>query len=125
MNKREFVKRLKELGLPKYQFIILSGGSLLMHELLEETDDIDLAISDVLAVELKIHNKEPNEKGTYEIAEDVEVVVGMNKYSAELVDDYLCETLPSIYAFKRNRDLPEDQKALEILHEYFTNESRS
>lgn len=125
MTKREFIGRLAGLRLPRYQYIILSGGSLLMHGLREETADIDLAISDVLATELKIHNKTPTEHGTYRIAEDVEAIIGMNKVSCELVDDYLCETLPSIYAFKKDRGLPKDIKDLEILHEYFTNESRS
>lgn len=125
MNKREFLERLSSLKLPKYQYIILSGGSLLMHGLRKETNNIDLAISDVLATELKIHNKEPNEKGTYRIAKDVEVIVGMNKISAVLVDDYLCESLRSIYEFKRRMDRPKDQPDLEMLHEYFINESRS
>lgn len=125
MTKREFIERLAELGLPRYQYIILSGGSLLMRGLRKETADINLAISDSLATELKIHNKTPTEKGTYQIADDVEVIIGMNKVNCELVDDYLCETLPSVYAFKKDRGLPKDLKDLEILHEYFTNESRS
>ena len=125
MNKREFLRRLNELGLPKYQYVIISGGSLLMHGLREETADIDLAISDVLAAELGLHNKKPTKKGTYKLAKDVEVIIGMNKIPAEVIDDYLCETLRNVYEFKKQMNRPKDQPDLELLYEYFINESRS
>ena len=120
MNKREFLKRLNELGLPKYQYVIISGGSLLMHGLREETADIN-----VLATELGLHNKKPTKKGTYKLAKDVEVIIGMNKIPAEVIDDYLCETLRNVYEFKKQMNRPKDQPDLELLHEYFINESRS
>ena len=42
MNKKEFEKYLDSLELDKKEYCIISGGSLLMHNLKEETDDVDL-----------------------------------------------------------------------------------
>ena len=42
MNKKEFLARLAELDLPKDEFRVLSGGSLLLHGLRERTNDIQI-----------------------------------------------------------------------------------
>lgn len=41
MDKQAYAKGLEKLNLPKSEFIILSGGSLLMHGLRETTADFD------------------------------------------------------------------------------------
>ena len=59
MNKKEFEKYLDDLGLDKKEYCIISGGSLLMHNLKEETDDVDLYVTqksfDKLSKKFNVH----------------------------------------------------------------------
>lgn len=123
MDKRELQKRLEKL--PRYQYILMSGGSLVMRGLREQTHDVNICVSDGLAVELGIHNRTPNEHGVYELPGGLDVMIGMNRVDYNLVDGYLCETLASILEFKKERNLPKDQKDIEAIEEYFVHQGRS
>ena len=54
MDKLAYVSYLKHLDLPKSDFIILSGGSLLLRGLRERTADLDLCATKKLAKQLKL-----------------------------------------------------------------------
>ena len=123
MKAAELKKRIDDL--PRFQFIILSGGSLVMNGLREETQDVDICVSEALANKLGLSNKEPNEKGYYELPDGMDVMVGMNKINCELVDGYLCQRLDDILRFKKSRNLPKDQQDIERIEEYFAQQGRS
>ncbi len=123
MDKRELQKRLERL--PRYQYVLLSGGSLVMRGLREQTRDVDICVSDGLAEELGIRDKMPNKHGFYELRGNLDVTVGMNKVDYDMVDGYLCETLASILRFKKGRNLPKDQKDIDAIEEYFAHQGRS
>ena len=59
MNKKEFEEYLDSLDLDKKEYCIISGGSLLMHNLKEETDDVDLYVTqnsfDKLSKKFNVH----------------------------------------------------------------------
>ena len=48
MNKLEIFKELEKLDLPKDKYIVINGASLVSQDIIEETDDIDLAISEIM-----------------------------------------------------------------------------
>lgn len=123
MKKQELLDCLK--GLQRYQYIIMSGGSLVMRGLREETNDIDICVSEVLATHMGIHTQKPNEKGYYELPNGLDVTVGLKKVNCEVVDGYLCETLEEILKAKKKRNLPKDQKDIELIEEYFAQQGRS
>lgn len=123
MEKRELIRRLKDL--PRYQYIILSGGSLVMRGLRDETRDIDICVSEMLAKELGLDKKKPNENGFYKLPNDFDVMIGMNRINCEIVDGYFCQKLEDILKYKRERRLPKDLKDIEIIEEYFAQQGRS
>ena len=45
MNKKEVLKKLKELKLDKDKYIVISGASLVLHDVIDATKDIDLSCS--------------------------------------------------------------------------------
>ena len=45
MNKQEIFKKLDELELDKDKYIVISGASLVVQDILDETSDIDLSCS--------------------------------------------------------------------------------
>ncbi len=121
MNKEQYLARLAELNLPKGEFRVLSGGSLLLHGLRERTNDIDLAISQKLADELKIRDCPCKEGRIFEYAPDVEMIIDEGKSSYDEACGYVCEDLQSILAFKkrmrREKDLPDIEKIEKYLAE--------
>ena len=115
MDKERFIDRLEELNLPKSEFIILSGGSLLMHGLRETTADLDLCASKKLAKEIDLYNAPKDEKGFFVPFEDCQMMDDFEKFDFDVIDGYQCESLPSILEFKLKMNRPKDQKDIEAL----------
>lgn len=69
MNKENLLKLINELNLPRDEYYILGGGSLVMYGLREKTSDIDLCVSTELFNELKqqynLKDAEKNKYGFY------------------------------------------------------------
>ncbi|MBR3172459.1 hypothetical protein IKF21_00860 [Candidatus Saccharibacteria bacterium] len=110
MNKEEFVAVLEEMALPKDQFIILSGGSLLMRGLRDTTADLDLCMTKKLAQDIKLYDLPQDEKGLYNPRENVQAMDDYDEKEFDLVDGYQCETLESILEFKKRLRRPKDLK---------------
>ena len=53
MDKEEVIKKLKELNLPKDEYYVLSGASLVLRGIREQCSDIDLCISEELFEKIK------------------------------------------------------------------------
>ena len=96
-----------------------------MRGLREETNDVDLCVSDALATSMGLHAKQPNNKGYYELPGELDVTIGVDKVDYDIVDGYRCQSLASILKFKRERGLPKDQKDIEMIEEYFAHQGRS
>ena len=79
MNKDEIFIILKELNLPKKEFYIISGASLVIRGIREKCADIDLCISERLFEEIKdiygLTEDKKNKYGFYQISDIIEVVV--------------------------------------------------
>ncbi len=42
MNKNEIIEKLKKSNLDKNEIIVISGASLVVHDIINDTEDIDL-----------------------------------------------------------------------------------
>ena len=73
MNRQEFIEKLESFGFPKTEYMILSGGSLLLRGLREQTQDFDLCVSKELAEKLDLQHCEKDEKGYYAPFPDVQM----------------------------------------------------
>ncbi|MBP5656861.1 class IV adenylate cyclase [Candidatus Saccharibacteria bacterium] len=110
MNKLAYIAALKKLNLPKSEFIILSGGSLLMHGLRDTTADLDLCATKKLAKKIDLYNSPIDDKGFHTPFENCQMMDDFDKFEYDIVDGYKCETLESILAFKRRANRPKDQQ---------------
>ena len=113
MNKQEFIAVLEEMGWPKDEYVILSGGSLLMRGLRETTADVDLSMTKRLAREINLYDAPRDEKGYYSPREEVQVLDDFEGTKFDIVDDYQCERLGSILELKRRLMRPKDLKDIE------------
>ena len=125
MNKTEFIEKLEKLNLPRTEFVILSGGSLLLRGLRESTADLDITVSKQLSRELHLHQCPQDEHGLYMPFEDVQMMDDMERFRFDLVDGYQCETLEQILEQKRKWNRPKDQKDIERILRHLESEQDS
>ena len=79
MKKEEFIQRLESFGLPKNEYLIRSGGSMLLRGLREETADFDLCVSEALAQRLDLEKYPKDEVGSYVPFKDVQMKANLSK----------------------------------------------
>lgn len=121
MNKQEFIQGLEKFNLPKSEYIILSGGSLLLRGLREKSADFDLCCSKKLARKIKLYDSPRDDKDFFIPFENCQMMDNFDEYEFDLIDGYQCESLESILAFKKRANRPKDQKDIEIIEKYLLN----
>ncbi len=115
MNRKEFIERLESFGLPKTEYMIRSGGSMLLRGLREETADFDLCVSKKLAEQLDLEHCKVDESGSYVPFEDVQMKVNLEHFSFDVIGGYQCETLESILELKRLLMRPKDIRDIAVI----------
>ena len=118
MNKQEFIAELKKLDLPAAEFVILSGGSMLMRGLREQTSDLDLSASKKLAEQLHLYDCPKDDHGLYVPFENVQMDDDMSRFRFDVIDGYQCESLEDILEQKRRWNRPKDHRDIAVIEEY-------
>jgi hypothetical protein len=115
MYKDEFIEKLNNIGWDKSQYIILSGGSMLMRGLKTQTHDFDLSVSKNLAEKIGLYNSPKNKDGVYIPFDMAEATDDMDKIEFDLVNGFQCQSLQSILRYKKNRGLSKDLRDIPII----------
>ena len=118
MDKAEFIEKLEKLNLPGTEYIILSGGSLLLRGIRDQTADLDITVSKSLAAALDLYHCPKDDYGLYNPFPGVQMKDDMEDFRFDLVDGYQCETLEQILEQKRKWNRPKDQKDIEMILSY-------
>ena len=121
MNKQEYLAELEKLKLPKTDYIILSGGSLLLRGLRDTTADLDLCVTETLAHNISLYDKPKDNHGFYALSDNCQMIIAFNQIEFDTVDGYRCESLKSILAFKKKNLRPKDIKDVENIEKYLKN----
>ena len=123
MNKEQLLDLLQELNLPKDEYYVLSGASLVIRGIREQAGDLDLCISRELFEQIKdkydLTEDKKNECGFYKVDEYLEIVVnpkGTLKY--DMKDGYPVEKLTTILEYKLKRNALKDQKDIENIKKF-------
>ncbi len=117
MKKQEFIEKLESFGLPRSEYMIRSGGSLLLRGLREETADFDLCVSKELAEKLDLEHCAMVEVGSYMPFENVQMKANLADFTFDVIDGYQCETLESILALKRELMRPKDLRDIAVIEQ--------
>ncbi len=128
MNKEQLLDLLRELNLPKDEYYVLSGASLVIRGIREQAGDLDLCISRELFEQIKdkynLTDDKKNECGFYHISDSLEVVVDeKEKFNMEICEPYNLEDLNTILEFKIKRNKPKDQIDIERINKYLANKN--
>lgn len=125
MNKKELKKYLDNLGLDKKEYCIISGGSLLMHNIKEETDDVDLYVTkeglDKLKQSFPVQISGKPYPNHYTVNEHTEVVVvpSLENETIYFIDSYPCRNLIDDYQWYKNSSRPKDLISVEKIEKLF------
>ena len=121
MNRGEFIKKLQDADLAPEHYVVTAGGSLLLHGIREETQDIDLACTASLAQKL-IDDGFPQSvrygKRRIEIAEDFEVYEETSLPDFVLIDGIPAMTLDEVIAMKKRMGRDKDLRDLELIEKF-------
>lgn len=123
MNKEELLKLVESLNIPKDEYYILGGGSLVMFGIKETTSDLDLCVSNELFAKLKekynLDEKDKNECGFYQISDIIEIIPNpKEEFTAQEIDGYKVEELKRILEFKKKRNTQKDKPYIEKITQY-------
>ena len=113
MNKEELYKLVEKLKLPITEYCILSGGSLVMHGIRENTNDLDIDITkkgfEIIKKYFSPTLVDENKK-LYKITENIECFLDNNfETDIEFIDGYPCQSLMSVYRLKKKLNRQKDQ----------------
>ncbi len=126
-NKERFKEYLESLNLNNKDFIIVAGGSLLLQNVKDTTEDIDLYVNNKAfnelnrLFEIKKSNKPyPNH---YVVNDNLEVVLKDNLEEIDyvLIDGYKCSTLEYEYEWKKKQNRLKDKEILKQLEKKLKN----
>lgn len=114
MSLQSFKDKIFSIKWLEDEYYILAGGALMFHGLREETDNMDLCIStDLFEWLCRTHSVELIEQKnicpTYLIDGQIRCIVKEKRdFDCETISIFPVETLSSILAFKKQRNLPKD-----------------
>ena len=117
MDKQEIIKRLRDLNLPKDEYYVLSGASLVLRGIREKCSDIDLCISEELFADIKDRLKMTPDKinscNFYHLSDSLEIVVDKkSRFNMKEGDEFNLEDINTILAF------PKDQQDIANIKKY-------
>ena len=117
MNRKEIIEVLNKLDLPKSEYVVLSGASMVMQKVKSKTSDIDISVSKELFGILKNNATIVNSFLGYYVykVNDYEVEFSNNysffdKSNAVLINDIYFQDLNSIKKMKESFNRDKDKK---------------
>ncbi len=126
MNKKEFKEYLDNLGLDKNEYCIISGGSLLMHNIKKETNDVDLYVTQNSFNKLNKMFKNVHISGKpfphhYNINKETDAVLVKNLKNEKIyyIDGYPCRSIIDDYNWYRQNARPKDLASADKIDKFF------
>ena len=116
MNRKEILEKLDTLQLPKNEFIVISGASLVLQEIIEETRDIDLTCSKEFYDNLNWDEKVGAAGIKIKYKEDIEI--GNNFYDNKRIvfcNGYKIANLEHVLDVKKELNREKDKEIIKKL----------
>lgn len=118
MNKNEIIEKLKKSNLDKNEIIVISGVSLVVHDIINDTEDIDLICTEEYyeMINWKIKKGFFNiDIKYYDVFEISNNLYDEYKNYYDLIDDYKFMNLNSCLDLKRKMNREKDKNVIKIL----------
>ena len=116
MHKEAILKKLEQLDIPKDQFIVISGASLVCQDVLESTSDIDLSCSREVYEQLDWPTKMGAFQKEIKYYDCFEISYNLFEYQDTIeINGYRFLSLASCLAIKKRLHRASDQKVIKQL----------
>lgn len=122
MNKKEIISKLKNINLDLNEIIVISGASLVVQNIIDNTTDIDLSCSEDYYKKIKWKEKLGAAKTNIKYYDVFEI--GNNFYFPDevvIIDGIKFMNLKGCLKVKEELNRPKDQKVIEFLKKQRTN----
>lgn len=119
LTKQEILSNLKKLDLDVTQYVVISGASLVLHDLKECSHDIDLVVTKQYYDELKKqYHIQEYKKGCCKLEENIEFFREYWPKEIDWIEGYPTASVADVIALKkqlhRSKDLEDLMKLKEI-----------
>ena len=126
MEKKELLKLIEDLKVDKNEIVILSTGALVLRGIMDQANDLDIAVTKKGLEQLKNnYNLVQKPNGFYIVNDLVECVEDEMEGKKELVDKYYLQDIHDYYNFIKNsgreKDIPKIKPVEEYIRERETN----
>ena len=119
MKKNELVKLIESVKADKDEFVILSSGALVLRGILDEAQDLDIAVTrkglEQLSKNYELKRK-PN--GFYTVTNMIECVEDEMIEKREKIGKYYLQDIFDYLDFIENSDREKDKKRVELVKKY-------
>ena len=122
MNKKELIELINTLDLPFEEFVVLSSGGLVLRGIMENANDLDLAVTEK---GFEILNKKYDliEKGNnlYQVNDKVECMLVNMKGKKERVGDYFLQEINDYFNYLKTSEREKDKIRIPLVKSYIKN----
>ena len=121
MNRKEIINRLKKYNLDVNRYLIISGTAMVLRGIKEETQDIDISVTEDLEEELLEDYlsvlEHTNTDGTHAYMINDEINFGVKYYSEQrdFIDGLPVQKVEDIIKIKTMLNRPKDKYDLKLL----------
>ena len=113
MNKIEVLNKLKELDLNKNDYIIISGTSLVLHDVIDETKDIDISVKSNIYNKLSWEETKGYSKNDIKVKDVFEIGTSYyNEKNIDIIEGYQTMDLEECLRLKKSFNRPKDKKVI-------------
>ena len=113
MNKIEVLNKLKELDLNKNDYIIISGTSLVLHDVIDETKDIDISVKSNIYNKLSWEETKGYFKNDIKVKDVFEIGTSYyNEKNIDIIEGYQTMDLEECLRLKKSFNRPKDKKVI-------------
>ena len=121
MKKEEIIQRLNALGLDKSQYWVITGSAMVLHDLREQTHDIDLGCTGTLADELQQRGVRfsLSEDGSrrFHLGQDIELFENWLFDQVQMLDGVPVISLKDLLEMKRQLGREKDWKDIRLIED--------
>ena len=129
MNKKVFLETLDSLNLDRNSYCIIASGSMLMHNLRDNCNDIDIRVTKELFQRLltKYNMKQSSRYDyVYELNDDIDVnCKNYDPSNIEFIDGYPVEKLEVQLQWMLEQNRPKDQEKIIVIKKYLEQKHHS
>ena len=124
MNRTDIIQRLKEFPYSAEDYWVITGGAMVMYGIREQTGDIDLGCSSIMADALEkdgfLHKRSDNGNRTFRYGDDIEIFENWLKDTVTEIEGIPVISVKGLIEMKKELGREKDLKDLELIGKYIS-----